>query len=181
METVDWKDIKLKEDEYVLKAFPVSSLADDMTGRLQEVQELAQAGMISPRTARKLMRTPDLEMSDNLANAAEDLICKLIEDMIDAPEGEEVYHAPEPFMDLTLAKQLCLEYWNYAKFQSAPDSVLQLLQQFNEQVDEIVQQAMQPPPGPAMGTPGQAPANPLPPPTSPLLPNVNGAQPAQGA
>lgn len=170
MESIDWKDIKLKEDEYVLKAFPVSSLADDIAGRLQEVQELAQAGMISPRTARKLMRTPDLEMSDNLANAAEDYLCKIIENMID----EEEYIAPNQYMDLTLAKQLTLEYYNYAAFQNAPQEVLALLERFNEQIDEIVQQAMQPPPGAMPPQPGaQPPANPAAPPISNLIPNVN--------
>lgn len=169
METIDWKDIKLKEDEYVLKAFPVSSLSDDMAGRLQEVQELAQAGMISPRTARKLMRTPDLEMSDNLANAAEDLLCKIIEDILD----KEEFIPPEPFFDLTLAKQLSLEYYNYAKYQNCPDEVLGLLRQFMAQVDDLTGVAIQ---QPAM--PAGAPANPQATPTSPLIPNVNGGMAA---
>lgn len=177
MESIDWKDIKLKEDEYVLKAFPVSSLSDDIAGRLQEVQELAQAGMISPRTARKLMRTPDLEMSDNLANAAEDYLCKMIEQIID----DEEFIAPTQYNDLTLAKQLVLEYYNYAAFQNAPQKVLSLLEQFNDQIDDLVQQASQPaapmpvaagPGGPGMAVP--PPANPVPTPTSPLISNVNG-------
>lgn len=171
MESVDWADIKLEDDEYVLKAFPVSSLADDMTGRLAEVQELAQAGMISPRTARKLMRTPDLEMSDNLANAAEDLLCKIIEEMLDNSE----YRAPEPFFDLTLAKQLTLEYYNYAMFQNAPQEVLDLLIRFSTQIDDITgvnQAPMQAPPSAQIQ--GQAPANPASTPQSNLLPNVNG-------
>lgn len=174
MESIDWKDIKLKEDEYVLKAFPVSSLSDDIAGRLQEVQELAQAGMISPRTARKLMRTPDLEMSDNLANAAEDYLCKMIEQIID----DEKFIAPTQYNDLTLAKQLLLEYYNYAAFQNAPQKVLSLLEQFNDQVDDIVQQAQQPQmaPSPTPGaTPVPPPAVPSAPPVSNLIPNVNGA------
>lgn len=178
MESIDWKDIKLKEDEYVLKAFPVSSLSDDIAGRLQEVQELAQAGMISPRTARKLMRTPDLEMSDNLANAAEDYLCKMIEQIID----DEVFVAPTQYNDLTLGKQLVLEYYNYAAFQNAPQSVLSLLEQFNDQIDDLVQQASQPPaPMPSAGGPAPGglsvppPASPMAAPTSDLIPNVNGA------
>lgn len=178
MESIDWKDIKLKEDEYVLKAFPVSSLSDDIAGRLQEVQELAQAGMISPRTARKLMRTPDLEMSDNLANAAEDYLCKMIEQIID----DEEYIAPTQYNDLTLGKQLVLEYYNYAAFQNAPQKVLALLEQFNDQIDDLVQQASQPPspmPSAAGPAPGgmsvPPPAVPSAPPVSNLIPNVNGA------
>lgn len=171
METVDWKDIKLKEDEYVLKAFPVSSLSEDVSGRLQEVQEMAQAGMISPRTARKLMRTPDLEMADNLANAAEDLLCKIIEEMLDTEE----FTPPEPYFDLALGKQLSLEYYNYAKFQNAPDNVLELLRTFMTQIDDLTGVAAQQPP---MAGSVPPPANPTATPTSPLIPNVNGGMAA---
>ena len=72
METVDWGDVQLDEEQYVLKAYPTSSLSDDITGRLAEIQELTQAGMISPRASRRLMDMPDVEMADSLANAAED-------------------------------------------------------------------------------------------------------------
>lgn len=169
METVDWKDVQLEDDEYVMQAFPVSSLADDMSGRLQEVQELAQAGMITPRTARKLMRTPDLEMNDNLANAAEDLLCKVIEDIID----KEEFTAPMVFMDLVLGKQLALEYYNYAMFQNAPQKVLALLERFISQIDDINGVAAGPPPQVASPANGAPPANPAAPPVSNLIPNVN--------
>jgi hypothetical protein len=171
MESVDWADIKLEQDEYVLKAFPMSSLSDDLAGRLQEVQDLAQAGMISPRSARKLLRTPDLEMSDNLANAAEDLLCKIIEDMLD----EGVYSPPEEYMDLTLARQLALEYMNYAKLQDCPEDRLDMLRDFITQIGDIQNSVLQAQMQQQMAAQQAAtpPANPTPTPTSPLIPNVN--------
>lgn len=165
METVDWKDIKLKKDEYVMKAFPTSSLADDMTGRLQDVQELAQAGYISPRTARKLLRMPDIEMADMLANAAEDLLHKQFEEMLD---GAEMI-PPEQFYDLTLGKQLALQYYNYAKVQNAPEEVLAVLRDWMEQADDIL--GLNKPPAPP--SPITPPANAAPAPVSPMIPNVN--------
>ena len=56
MESIDWADIKLDEDEYVLKAYPISTLPDDPAGRLAFVQEQMQAGLISPRAGRKLLQ-----------------------------------------------------------------------------------------------------------------------------
>lgn len=162
METVDWKDIKLKEDEYVLKAFPTSSLSDDLSGRLDDIQELAQAGMIAPRQARRLLDMPDLEMADNLANAAEDLLHKIFEEMLDE-EGE--YRSPEPYMDLQLAKQLCLEYMNYADAHNAPEDRMALLSQFNDQVNDMLGVNTPPPPGAPQ-------ANPAPAPVSQLIPNA---------
>lgn len=168
IETIDWKDINLKEDEYVLKAFPTSSLPEDPAGRLQTVQEYAQAGWISPQAARRLMSMPDIEMSDNLANASEDLLHKIFEEML---QEDGKYISPEPYMDLTLAKQLCLQYLNYADAHNAPEDRMELLQRFNNQVNDMTGVNQ-----PALPAPqGVAPANPAPAPVSPLLSNVNQA------
>lgn len=173
METVDWKSIDLKEDQYVLKAYPTSSLSDDLPGRLSEIQELAQAGMISPRTAKRLMDMPDVEMNDNLSNAAEDMIHKVMEDMLDTGK----YRAPEPFWDLTLAKQLVNEYYNYADYMNAPDGRLALLERFNSQLNDMLGLANPTSTGGGAG-PGDnnvPQASPTPAPTSNLIPNVPGA------
>lgn len=168
MDTVDWKDIDLEGDEYILRAYPTSSLPDDPAGRLQTVQEWMQAGLVSPRVGRRLMAMPDVEMADTLANAAEDLLHKVFEQMLDGDD----YRPPEPQMDLQLAKQLYLDYYNYADLHNAPDAVLSKLRQFSSQLDDIMQVGAQPPSAPGM--PAGAPmANPTPTPTSPLLPNVN--------
>ncbi len=168
METIDWKDIRLEQDEYVLKAFPTSSLPDDPAGRLQTIQEYMQAGMVSPRAGRRLMSMPDVEMSDKLANAAEDLLHKIYEDILD--NGE--YRSPEPQYDLQLALQLFLSYYNYAELNNAPDDRMDLLRRFKSQLDDLT--GLSAPPAPM----SVAPANPTATPVSPLLPNVNPPMPA---
>jgi hypothetical protein len=177
LETIDWKDIKLDEDQYVLKAFPVSMLPDDPAARMQTVQEYAQAGWISPRGARRLMAMPDIEMSDNLANAPEELLCKMIEDMLD--KGK--YKALEPFHDLQLARTLGLNYYNYAQLNNCPDSKLKILRKWMANLDDMMginQPPPQPMPGNAAPPPvgGQPQAVPQPPPQSALLPNSPGGQ-----
>lgn len=158
-EEIDWKDIDLDEDQYTLKAYPTSSLSDDLTGRLSEIQELTQAGMIAPRASRRLMDMPDVEMADNLANAAEDLLHKKIEEML--YDGKA--YAPEQFNDLQLAKQLALQYYNYGQYCNAPEDRLQILRDFLAQIGDIdgsIQAATQPQ------------AAPMPQPQSNLVPNV---------
>lgn len=167
-ETIDWKDINLDEDQYVMKAFPMSSLANDMSGRLQEVQELAQAGMISPRTARKLLRTPDVEMADNLANAPEDLLHKIYEKIL--MKGEEAYKPPEPNFDLELAVSLGNEYFNYATFHECPEDRLAVVRKFIEASKALMKESLPtPPPGPGAVPPQAVPEAP---PVSPMLPNA---------
>ncbi len=164
METVDWKDIKLDEEQYVLKAYPTSSLSDDLTGRLSEIQELMQAGLVSPRTGRRLMDMPDIEMNDSLSNAAEDYLHKCLEEML--YDGKT--HSPEQFDDLTLAKQLALEYYAYAKYMNCPEKYLGIVRTFMAQIDDITKQTAQ-----ALA-PAMAPmANPQATPTTNLTPNVN--------
>jgi hypothetical protein len=176
IETVDWKDIDLDASQYVLKAYPTSALADDLSGRLSDVQELVQAGMISQRTAMRLMQMPDVEMMDNLANAAEDRLHQMFEKMLD--DGK-VIPVEAPFHDLQLAKQLVMEYYNYAEFMNAPDDLLQVLQDFNDLLNDALginqpQPLVGGPVGPPQpGAPGAPPANPQPTPQSNLIPNVN--------
>lgn len=202
LETIDWADIKLKDDEYVLRAYPTSSLPDDPVGRYETIQEWMQAGLVSPRAGRRLMAMPDVEMSDKLANAAEDLLHKIYEEILN--DGK--YVSPEPQFDLQLASQLYLSYYNYAKLNNAPEDRMDLLREFKAQLDDLMglqQQALQG--QQAIQTLQQlqaqqqqqqqaeqqklqqvqqnqqvkAMANPTPTPTSPLLQNTNNAPEAQ--
>lgn len=173
METVDWKSIDLEEDQYVLKAYPTSSLSQDVAGRLSDIQEMMQANLISPSTGKRLMDMPDIEMNEQLSNAPEDLLHKVMEEMLDT--GKVI--APEPSWNLELAKQLVLEYLNYAQFMNAPDSKLNALREFNGLLGDLAHVAA-PAVADALGVTGPAPANPSPTPTSDLIPNINPA--AQG-
>jgi hypothetical protein len=174
IETIDWAEIDLKEDEWWLKAFPTSELPEEPAAKLAAVQEYAQAGFISPRTARRLMRMPDIEMADALANAAEDLICKMIEDILydgknSRPDGE---------MDLVLARSVALEYMNYAKLNDCPPKRIAMLRTWMGYLSDE-QGLTAPPMLPMMpgAAPGQAApmANPEPTPTSNMIPNIAGA------
>jgi hypothetical protein len=176
IQTIDWKDIDLEADQYVLKAYPTSELSEDLTGRLSEVQEMMQAGLVSPRTGQRMMNMPDIEMQDNLANAAENRLHQIFEDMLD--DGK--YTSPEaPWHDLTLAKQLVMEYYNYAEYMKAPDSRLALLQRFNVELGDAM--GLLSPPAPLQGGTPVAPggstpmAAPQPTPQSNLIPNTAGA------
>jgi hypothetical protein len=165
---IDWKDIDLTEDEYVMKVYPISSLPNDPEGRLSTIQEYTQAGFMKPRTGRRLLDLPDLEMEEELANSKEDYLHEIIEKMIE----DGVYTPPEPFDDLDLALELSLDYYAYAKCNGVEEDKLDLLRQFNAQVNLMKSKAMAPPPMPGGEPAGGPQAAPLPPPSSDLLPNA---------
>lgn len=183
IEEVDWADVDLDEDEYVMKCFPVSSLPQDPEGRLATIQEWVQAGWITPRQGKRLMDFPDLEMATNLANAAEDYLTMILERMVD----EGVYTVPDPLDDLMLARELALEFYQRGKYQKLEEDRLQLLRDFLVQIQGIEdqaaaqaamqaqQQALQ---AGGLGAPGpaaQPQAAPEPTPTNELIPNAQNA------
>ena len=152
IETIEWKDVDLEEDEYVMQIFPVSSLPQDPAGRLQTIQEYAQAGFLNPRQARRLLDFPDLEAVEDLANSQEDLIHEIMEKIVE--EGE--YTAPEPYDNLDLCQEIALQYYSDGKLSNLEQDKLDLLRTFIDQVNMLKEKAVQPPmPNPAMSA-GQA-------------------------
>jgi len=170
VDTIEWKDIKLTDDEYVMQCFPVSSLPNDPAGRLATIQEYAQAGFLSPRQARRLLDFPDLEQVENLANAEEDYLTMVFDKIVD--DGD--YTSPDPLDDLAMAKQLCLEYYAKGKANNLREDRLELLRRYLAQISEIEQAMMPPPPigMPMPGATGEPLAPPMPMPASDLVPNV---------
>lgn len=171
LETIDWKEIDLQEDQYVMQTFPISSLPSDPSGRLATIQEYAQAGYLDPRTARKLADFPDLQQVESLANAVEERILCYLDKIVD--DGE--YTPPDPNLDLQLAVQLAVQYYNQFATQDLESDKLDMLNQFKDQCQALLtpSQPDVPPVDPA--TPQGVP---MPPPQSDLLSNApQGAQP----
>ncbi len=173
IEEVDWKDVDLSEDEYVLQCFPISALPTDPAGRLEQINEWVQAGWIAPRQGRRLMDFPDLEMAENLANAAEDYLTEILEKMVD----EGIYTKPEPYDDLDLAQELALEVYQRGKFQHVEDAKLDLVRRFLKEIQGYKDIPAAAANQTAMNQPVPPPAAPQPAPQSPLLPNVKNLPP----
>ena len=150
-------------DPFVVQVFNQSSLPRDPAGRMQKVTEMIQSGMITIKEGRRLLDFPDLEQIEKLANASEERIYQILDKIIE--DGE--YTPPDPFMDLQLASELVVQYYNLYSSARLEEEKCQMLRDFFSQVQSMTQ-AAQPAPAP---TPQ---ANPEPLPQSPLVPNVVG-------
>jgi len=171
--TIDLPNAKLLQDPFVIQCFNMSSLPRDPAGRMQKVTEMIQAGMITIREGRRLLDYPDLQQQEKLANASEERIYKYLDEIVE----EGVYTGPDGFMDLTLAKELVVQYYNLYVPAKLEEERAQMLRDFYDQTLDFINQAsagMVPPPPGAQG-PTQAPpqAQPVPQPQSPLVPNAN--------
>jgi len=168
IKTIDWSEVDLDDDDFQLQIYPVSKLPSDPAGRLASIQEMMQAGLISPDVGRRLLDYPDLEAEENLANSSQDYLHKILDEMVE--EGK--YTAPEAFDNLKKARELALEYYASGKLNNMEETKLELVRKFLSQIDELEKKAAMPPPAQTVGQPLAAPqAVPEAPPVSGLIPN----------
>lgn len=156
----------LTDDDFVIQVFPTSALSKNPAERKQDIIELMQAGLIDPQEGRRLLDYPDLQQEQDLLNAPEERILKVLDDMVE--KGK--YTPPDPYMDVTKAKTLVLQYYNKYVKDKLPDSKLQLLEQFNTQLSEAQQLAQQQMQAQMQAAQPQAP--PVPMAQNPMVPNV---------
>jgi hypothetical protein len=159
---IDLPAAKMLDDSFVIQCFDASSLPRDPAGRLAKVTEMAQAGMITMQEARRLLDYPDLEQVDKLANSSEERILQILDDIVESGK----FVPPDPFMDLQLAKQFVVQYYNLYVPAKLEESRAQLLRDFSSQLDALM--------GAAQSAMPQAQPQAVPEarPTSPLLPNA---------
>lgn len=167
LERIRWEDVNLDEEAYILQAYPVSSLPNTPAGRLAAVDDLLNAGMIDPATAKRLAQMPDLEAEMNLEDAPRDLLEQAFERML----TDGIYISPEPFYDLQLAMKLGSLHYQRARLAGVPDERLDLVRRFLV----AVQQMLTPPPAPPTPTGVEA----MPPEMAAALPAEAGALPPE--
>lgn len=163
---IDLPAMKFLKDPFVIQCFTESSLPRTPAGRIQTVTEQVQAGMLTLKEGRRLMRFPDLEQNEKLDNASEERIFKVLDEIVE--DGE--FSPPDSFMDLELAITLTVQYINLYLAANLEEEKADMLRDFFSACVTL-KQAATPAPMP-MPTPT---ANPQPNVTSPLVPNTNAA------
>lgn len=147
---VDLPKCSLLQDSFVIQCFNMSSLPRDPAGRLQKITEMITSGMITIREGRRLLDYPDIEQIERLANASEERIFQYLDQIIE----DGIYNGPDPFMDLQLASDTVVQYYNLYAAAKLEEDKQQMLRDFYSQVQALKTAAQ--PPQPQMGP--QAPA-----------------------
>lgn len=158
---IDLPKASLLQDTYIIQAFNMSSLPKDPAGRMQKITEMITSGMITIKEGRRLLDYPDLDQIEKLANASEERIFQYLDDIVE--EGK--YCPPDPFMDLSLAQELTIQYYNLYVSAKLEDDKAQMLLDFFNQVQDLMQSAMPPAPPAGPMPPGAAAPGQVPPPT----------------
>jgi hypothetical protein len=141
LESLDWNDIDLQDDEYVMQCFPASALPDQPGARIESIRELMQMGMIDPDTAQELLDFPDLDKYTGLAVAPTRIVQRLIEQMLESG----VYIPPEPYLPVDKMQRMAQLYYCDAQVRGMEEDKLNLLRQFIDACGLMVAQMTQPP------------------------------------
>lgn len=149
--SIDLPAMKFLQDSFVIQCYDESSLPRTPAGRIATVTEWVQAGMITLKEGRRLMRVPmDLEQNERLSNASEERIFKYLDDIVE--EGK--YTPPDVFLNLALAEELVVQYYNLYVAAKLEESKAQMLRDFFTQIQVLK--------GAATSGPAQAPSPSLP-------------------
>jgi hypothetical protein len=137
MQTIKWGDVSLEEDKYIMHIFPTSALSSTPAGRLQDVQELIQAGFIGREDAMKLLDFPDLQAFYNYETAPGEDIDMVIERIVD----DGVYMTPEPYQSLDAGITKMQKAYLLFRSQNCPEERLELIRRWIEDANALLDRA----------------------------------------
>lgn len=165
---VDWADIDLDRDSYIMQMWPVSSLPQTPSARYQKVKEMMQDGFVDKAIAQRLLEFPDIEAESNLANSVIDDADATISAILD--EKEPRLMPLEPYQNLDLIIQRANAAYLYSRHRGCPEERLALLRNLIDNATAQKAALMAPPP---MAMPQGAPMAPPAPAPAPAGPQVN--------
>lgn len=142
IESVPWKDISLKADEYVLRIFSTSLLPTQPAAKMEAVRELAEMGVVKQERMGEMLDFPDINGFMDESNGTSNLV-KYHIDMI---EQKEKYNAPDPRMTPSIAYDIANGRLLDWMSNNVEQSKIELLSRYVDQLDELMA-----PPAPAGG------------------------------
>lgn len=81
--SIKWKDIVKESENMSIQYSAADNLSKDPSTKLQQLKELAMAGVIPSARISQLMQLPDLEMGYSLSNNAIDAVMEVIKECIE--------------------------------------------------------------------------------------------------
>ena len=146
---VKWRDIVDEEKKMQIQFSAADSLSKDPSTKLQQLQQLAQVGVIPRERIAQFMELPDLEGGYSLSNNAINAVLSVIRDCIESDSYDVPDYIPIPMLKTEIINtQLSLRAANFTKNQKdieklnkLYDAVVQMEQQMNQPTPEE-QQAM---------------------------------------
>lgn len=140
---IKWRDIVEQEKKMQIQFSAADSLSKDPSTKLQQLQQLAAAGIIPPERIAQMMQLPDIEGAFSLSNNALNATLSIIRDAIENDRFDIPDFIPLPMLKSEIINtQLSLRAANYEK--NIED--IEKLNQLYNNVIELENQMNQPTP-----------------------------------
>lgn len=141
---VRWKDIVDEEKKMQIQFSAADSLSKDPSTKLQQLQQLAQVGVIPQERIAQFMELPDLEGGYSLSNNAINAVLSVIRDCIESDNYDVPDYIPIPMLKTEIINtQLSLRAANFTRNQKDIEKlnklynvVVQMEQEMNQPTPE---------------------------------------------
>lgn len=149
--SIKWKDIIKESTNMNIQYSGADNLSKDPSTKLQQLQQLSQAGVIPSARIPQLMQIPDLEMGYSLSNNAIDAVMAVIKDCLENDNMSVPEYIPfELLKEEIINTQLALTT-NYGKnkedikklgklYETVEDMAQEWIDQSNKDTNSILEQ-----------------------------------------
>lgn len=121
-EVIKWSDVDMDRDAYIMQVFPTNLLSSHPSGRLADVLDLINGGLMSKEDALSALDYPDIKsiMTSSIELAQRNDILATISKMIDTGK----FIPPEVNQNLVLGVKFCQAYYLNYKNKGVPEKSL---------------------------------------------------------
>lgn len=133
---IDWSEVDMARDAFMLQPHPTAFLPQTRAGRLQFVQDMMNMGLLGRDEALALLDYPDLEHAISMITAALENIDFVIDQALD----EDVYLAPSQFDNLDIAGRRVAQAIQKAAIDGYPDKHIDNLRRYLGEVEQLTAQ-----------------------------------------
>lgn len=126
-EVINWNDIKnIKEIDYCMKTYPSNLLSSTPAGRLADIKDLFDIGLVTPDAVAGMLDNPDVKEHLDFIIAPKKFVKKAFDYMLE----KGIYMPPDQFMDLNKGIELAVQYINHYRTADVPPPNLVLIEQW---------------------------------------------------
>jgi hypothetical protein len=137
MDVIKWEDVQIDKTGYVMQCFPTSALSTIPSGRIADIERLAQSNLIPPDMILPLLDFPDFDAKKTLMFASQRVINKNLDNIL----AGKPYDLPEPDDDIQYAYITATQYHALAREKDADEDVVAVLDQYKSDVAELIKDA----------------------------------------
>jgi len=143
VEQIDFKDVSIERNKYTMRIQPISFLSGTAAGRIAALRDLAAISPEIQQHSLELLGIPDIENLRSLLNAPITIVDMFIDGILE----DGTYRAPDPMMNLEIARQRGTLALLRAETDDTPFERVELLRKWLVDIDALQAAAQLPPPG----------------------------------